>query len=280
MIRRIGILGGKGVMGQMFQPAWEKLGCEVRVTGSRDPHLEKALVLESELIILSVPLDKTTEVLHRITPWLRPGQLLSDFSSVKTKVVPEMLKTPAEVISAHPMFGQVPSLAGHNVILLPLRPGKWQHKYERLFKELSLKTVTLEDWKQHDHLMSLIQGLMHFLHITFSTALSKAGVDLDTLLSICSPVYEANFAFACRILQRDPNLYTHILMDNPENPQVIRHFIEEAQQSLKLVEKKEEAAFIEKFEKTREFLGEAGQTFSAQSDFLIEKLKEYRSKAE
>ena len=278
MIENIGIIGGRGMMGQMFQPAWEELGCTIRVTGSKDHHLEKALVMESDLVIVSVPIDKTPEVIQRISPWLKPGQLLSDFASVKNRVVPELMKTQADVISVHPMFGRVTSLTGHKVIMLPQRPGKWQHKYERMFKQLGLETVTLQDWKQHDHMMSLIQGLTHFIHITFSQALSKTGVDLDTLLSICSPVYEANFAFACRILQRDPSLYTHILMDNQENQQVIRHFIDEAQHSLKLVEHGEEEKFIEQFEKTRDFLGESGKQFAEESDYLIEKLKEYQAR--
>ncbi|MDT8445878.1 MAG: prephenate dehydrogenase [bacterium] len=276
MIQRIGIIGGTGMMGRMFVPAWEALGKEVMVSGSKDLEQEKALVLNSELVIVSVPIEKTPEVIQRITPWLTPQHLLSDFTSIKAKVIPRMLETPAQVISAHPMFGEVPSLKGHNVILLPVNGGKRLHQMERLYKELGLNVVVMEDWKKHDESMSVIQGLMHFLHITFSRVLAKRQVDLSTILQIMSPVYQANFAFACRILQRDPHLYTHILMDNAENLSVLKDFLGEAEEHYKLIVKKDEATFEQHFLNAREFLGEQGEVFAAQSDYLIEKLKEYK----
>ncbi|MCP4296464.1 MAG: prephenate dehydrogenase/arogenate dehydrogenase family protein, partial [Proteobacteria bacterium] len=117
--------------------------------------------------------------------------------------------------------------------------------------------------------------LMHFLHIVFTQTLFSKDVDLDTLLSICSPVYQANFAFACRILQRDPHLYTHILMDNPENVGILKSFIDQAKNSLKLIQNKDETAFKENFLHYREFLGEHAEEFSNQSDFLVDKLREF-----
>ena len=276
MIQKIGIIGGTGMMGRMFQSAWEAQGKEVRVTGSKDLDKEKALVMESELVILSVPIDKTAEVVRRISPWLTSGHLLSDFTSVKSPVVPVLAKTEAQVIACHPMFGQVQSLKGHNVILMPLDGGgKFLHQYKRLYEDLGLKVTVLADWTKHDESMSVIQGLMHFIHIVFSRTLAKRQVDLETVLQICSPVYQANFAFACRILMRDPHLYTRILMDNPQNLSVLSDFLAEAQGHLKLIDKGDEKTFENHFLETREFLGDLGEVFSAQSDYLVEKLKEY-----
>jgi len=98
---------------------------------------------------------------------------------------------------------------------------------------------------------------------------------LETILSMCSPVYQANFAFACRIIQRDPHLYTHILMDNPENVQVLSKFIDEASKSLKLIQKKDEQAFQNNFLGYREYLGKYGADFNEQSEYLVNKLREY-----
>jgi len=276
VIQRIGIIGGRGMMGRMFKPAWEAQGKTVLVSGSKDHDAEKRLVLESELVIVSVPIEKTAEVIGRISKWLTPDHLLSDFTSVKAAVVPKMLQTNAEVIACHPMFGEVESLKGHNVILLPAS-GKTKRlaPYQRLYADLGLNVVVMEDWKKHDESMSVIQGLMHFQHILFSRILTERKVDLETVLQICSPVYQANFAFACRILQRDPHLYTHILMDNPENRSVLKQFVAEAQAHLKMVEQRDEETFEKQFLESRDYLGDLGKLFSAQSDYLIEKLKEY-----
>ena len=104
----------------------------------------------------------------------------------------------------------------------------------------------MADWKKHDETMSVIQGLMHFIHIVFSRTLQSRDVDLQTILSVCSPVYQANFAFACRILQRDPKLYTDILMDNPENESILKSFLDEAKQSFKRGYKERSGDFFRK----------------------------------
>ncbi|NQU65604.1 MAG: prephenate dehydrogenase/arogenate dehydrogenase family protein [SAR324 cluster bacterium] len=275
MINTIGIIGGSGQMGLMFNREFRRLGKEVLTSDIDSIRLEKALVAKSDLVIVSVPIDESSKVVKRISPWLHENQLLSDFCSVKSKVIPSMLETEAAVISAHPMFGSMLDISKQNIILLPVRGKKFQGKYQRLYQDMGLNVVLMDDWKKHDVSMSFIQGLMHFFHIVFTQTLKSKHVDLETLLSICSPVYQANFAFTCRILQRDPHLYTHILMDNPENVVVLRSFIDQAQESLKLIQKKDETTFMENFVSYRNYLGNFGKTFSDQSDFLIDKIKEY-----
>ena len=262
-------------MGKMFSQQFQKIGKKVLVSDKNSIADEKKLVRESDVVIISVPMGNTPTVIRRIKPWLHKDQIISDFTSVKNKVIPAMLETEASVISCHPMFGNMEEISGQNIILLPVREGRLLAKYKRLYKELGLNIVVMKEWKKHDQSMSFIQGLMHFIHIIFTQTLFSRDVDLDTLLSICSPVYQANFAFACRILQRDPHLYTHILMDNPENVGVLNSFIEQAKLSLKLIQKKDEVSFKKNFLTYRDFLNYHAEEFSSQSDYLIEKLKEY-----
>ncbi|MCP4749590.1 MAG: prephenate dehydrogenase/arogenate dehydrogenase family protein [Proteobacteria bacterium] len=275
MMKKIGIIGGTGQMGQMFERYFKAHGKEVLISDEYSKPKEKKLVTQSDVIIVSVPIHESVNVIRRIKPWLRRDQLLSDFCSVKSKIIPVMAECEASIISCHPMFGPMPEIAKQNIILLPVRADKFLSKYKRMYQELDLNVVVMDDWKKHDESMSFIQGLMHFFHIVFTQTLKSKHVDLSTLLSICSPVYQANFAFTCRILQRDPGLYTHILMDNPENINVLKNFIQQAQESLKLIQKKDESAFKERFIENREYLGEFGKIFSSQSDFLVEKMKEY-----
>lgn len=264
-------------MGKMFTHSFEKLGKHVLVSDLKTVSLEKELVKSSDLIIVCVPMDQNRNVIRRISPWLNESQLLSDYSSVKSEIIPEMLNTKARVISSHPMFGPLPDISKQNIILLPVRPGRFLNAYSEIYRELNLNVVTIDNWKDHDELMSFIQGLMHFFHIVFTQTMKRNNIDLSTLLSICSPVYQANFAFTCRILQRDPHLYTHILMDNPGNVDVLNAFIEQAKQNVELIKNKDEKNFIQLFLENRDFLGEHGRQFSEQSDYLVDKLKEYPS---
>ena len=259
-------------MGRMFKEHFERIGRTVAIS-DREALGEKELVRNCELVVVSVPIAVTPEVIGRIKPWLRRSQLLSDFTSVKNRAIPCMLETDAAVISCHPLFGGMADMAGQNVILLPVRSGKFLAKYKRLYRELDLNITVMEDWRKHDESMSFVQGLMHFLHIVFTQTLKAKRVDLETIMSMCSPIYRAYFAFACRILQREPRLYTHILMDNPENIAVLKRFVEEAKISLKLIEKGKADQFVKNFEECRDYLGEIGKRFGEDSDFLVEELR-------
>ena len=262
-------------MGMMFAEQFKAIGKTVVTSDLDSLPEERELVVNSELIIVSVPIADTSGVVRRIAPWLRKDQLLSDFTSVKSKAIPSMLNTDAAVISCHPVFGGMANISGQNIILLPVRSRKFLAKYKRLYQALNLNITVMEDWKKHDESMSFVQGLMHFLHIVFTQTLKAQQVDLGAIMSMCSPVYQANFAFACRILQRNPRLYTHILMDNPENVTVLKKFVDEAQKSLKLIQRKDEKTFQQNFMNNRDYLGEYGAVFSEQSDYLIDKMKEY-----
>ena len=265
-------------MGRMFQHCFSNIGKAVITSDETSIASEQMLVENSELVIISVPIDETVNVIHRISPWLRSDHLLSDFTSVKCNAVPTMLETKAAVISCHPMFGKMDDMSKQNLIVIPVREEDFLVAFCDLFEALNLNVVLIENWNKHDEAMSFIQGLMHFIHIVFTQTLKAKTADLETILSICSPVYQANFAFTCRILQRDPHLYTHILMDNPQNISVLKNFVEIAQKSISLLQDKDQSSFKEKFIESREYLGEFGQLFSSQSDYLIERIKEFSDK--
>ena len=262
-------------MGRMFSRVFKSQGKRVVSTDLNTARQEEDLVRQSDLIIISVPIDVSESVVRRVTPWLTETQILSDFCSVKNRIVPAMIETKAILISCHPMFGYQSDLSKQNLILIPVREKGALAEYKQLYLDIGLNVVTIDNWKKHDEYMSVIQGLMHFFHIVFTQTLRNRQVDLSTLLSICSPIYQANFALTCRILLRDPRLYTHILMDNPENVAVLNGFIDQANESLRLIENKDESTFIKAFEESRDFLGNFGPVFNGQSDFLVEKIKEF-----
>ena len=262
-------------MGKMFARHFKEIGKTVLTSDIETLSVERELVRSAELIIISVPIAATSDVIGRIKPWLSKEQILSDFTSVKNRAIPSMLETDAAVISCHPLFGGMSEMAGQNIILLPVRSRKFLARYRRLYRELRLNITVMQDWRQHDVSMSFVQGLMHFLHIAFTQTLKTEQVDMKAIMSMCSPIYQAYFAFACRILQRDPRLYTHILMDNPENVTVLGKFIDEAQKSLKLIRNKDDKTFQKNFLECRDYLGKFGETFGSQSDYLVDKLREY-----
>ena len=278
MFNKIGIIGGTGTMGKMFSFAISNLGYNISVSDETSLAQEKEIISSADLIILSVPIDATLKVIKRIGPKLKSNQLLVDFTSVKEQVVPAMLKYSAQVIPTHPMFGEMEDISGQNVVLMPMMRSKQFHALDQLFKRLGLKTVILKSWQEHDRMMSFIQGLMHFMHIVFVRSLYYEGADVQTLMQLASPVYRANFAFACRIISRDPNLYSHILLDNKHNSKVLDHFITQASQTLKSIKNNKVDDLNNLISKMNLYLGPIAGEFSNESDFLIQQMTEYQSK--
>ena len=78
------------------------------------------------------------------------------------------------------------------------------------------------DAAEHDHNMTYIQALRHFS--TFAQMglhLSKQPVNLSNLLALSSPIYRLELAMIGRLFAQDAALYADIIMDKPENLDVI-----------------------------------------------------------
>jgi prephenate dehydrogenase len=272
--RTIGLIGGEGQVGRMFRRLFEADGYAVRVAGpSADPGYG-GLVTGSDVVIVTVPITETVAVIRRIAPLLRPGQLLSDFTSIKREPVEAMLAAPASVIGCHPMFAPMLSPAGQNVVLCPQRPGPWLDWYEGFLRGHGMQVVHLAP-AEHDEAMAFIQGLTHFINIVFARTLQTREARLEHILKICSPVYQVLFAILCRILSGDAHLYGQIQAANPENPPVLEAFLANGRDFLDVVERQDWDAVYAFFDEAAAYLGDFRQVARDESDFLIERMTEY-----
>ena len=236
-IKTITIIGSKGEMGKIFKSSFQKQGLKVIEIEQKTPFPKwESLLADSQMIIVSVPIEKTPAVVQKILPYLKPHQILSDFTSVKKELFVLFKKTQSAVISAHPMFGKIEKIQAQKILLLPIKEKGYLKSVSELYKKLGLKVQIIKDWKNHDEYMSAIQGLLHFSQIALVKTLRTTNLDLKTMLSICSPIYSITFAVACRILMRNPELYMHILMDNPNNKPLLKKFITETKNQLKTIE--------------------------------------------
>ncbi len=269
-MKKIGIIGGNGVMGSQFAKFFKQAGQSVFICDKKEGYSIDEIASFCDVVILSVPIKSTPAIAKQIAPLLSKEQLFSDFTSVKASVIPLMTESKASVISAHPMFAQANSLQNRPILLLPVKPNNWLSWYQNLYKQLELQTIIIQPWEKHDKFMSIIQGLLHFIHISFAKTLAEFGVEMEDILSMCSPVYKAHFALACRIIQRDPSLYTHILLDNPQNKEILNTFIEQANLNYQYICNQEERQFEEEFLSCRDFLGNVGKKMDAHSDSLIQ----------
>ena len=102
---KAGIIGGTGKMGRLFCPVFERAGYETIVSGRSTALTNEQLAESCDIVIVSVPIRDTVRVIGEIAPVLRDDQLLCDFTSLKVAPVAAMLRSKAQVIGLHPMFG-------------------------------------------------------------------------------------------------------------------------------------------------------------------------------
>ncbi|MDK2891950.1 prephenate dehydrogenase [Methanohalophilus sp.] len=246
------IIGGTGEMGQWFAKFFKNEGYDVWVSGRRGradvaEKLEvnftsspKEIIPDCDIVIVSVPIDITPEIIRQAAPLMKPGSLLMDLTSIKKKPVEAMIEASpedVELLGTHPMFGpSIPSLQGQTFILTPVknRCENWFPKIRKLLEKQGAHIEIITP-QEHDHIVSIVQGLTHFAYITIGATLKELDFDVQGSRRFMSPVYEIMLDFVGRILGQNPWLYAQIQMQNPEIPNVHRTFIEQCEKLSQLV---------------------------------------------
>lgn len=82
-IKKIVIVGGKGKLGGLFGHYLSLSGYSVEALGSQDWDNAKAILSNSDVVIVCVPIAKTVETIARLQPYLTENMILADLTSVK-----------------------------------------------------------------------------------------------------------------------------------------------------------------------------------------------------
>ena len=74
----VGIIGGTGGMGQWFADLLKKEGHKVHVSGRKTKLSSDELAQICNVVVVSVPISATAEVIKQVGPLLNKDQLLMD----------------------------------------------------------------------------------------------------------------------------------------------------------------------------------------------------------
>ncbi|HUV80541.1 MAG TPA: prephenate dehydrogenase/arogenate dehydrogenase family protein [Candidatus Bathyarchaeia archaeon] len=232
---RITILGGAGGMGEWFARFFKENTCDVQIVDVSDKTaavakelgvqfstadilkieseaLKKAFV-DTDVVLVSVPIAVTERVIERVGPTLQEGSLLMDVTSVKKAPVEMMEKcttTGVEILGTHPLFGpSAKSLHGMPVIFVPIRKGPLYEKMYGMFERNGAKIEFLTA-EEHDEIMAVIQGLPHFILFSYGITLKDLDFDVEQARRFMGPMYAVVMDFVGRLLHQDPHLYAQI----------------------------------------------------------------------
>lgn len=273
--RTVAVIGGHGGMGSLLVRLFGDLGHHVLVADLDTALTPTEAAAMADVVIVSVPIDVTDDVVRTVGPAMRPDALLMDVTSIKQAPVDAMLAhTQASVVGTHPMFGpNVHTLQGQRVVVCRARGDAWADWVIQMFSARGL-TVTETTPEQHDRVMAVVQVLTHFQTQVLGLALMRAGVPLDESLRFTSPAYLMELYVAARHFAQSPELYGPIESRNPLTREITDTFTDAARELAEIVVAGDQQRFHAVFDAVRAFFGSFTDEALEQSSYLIDRIVE------
>ncbi|AUQ26429.1 bifunctional chorismate mutase/prephenate dehydrogenase [Dickeya zeae] len=275
-LRPIVIVGGRGQMGRLFDRMLTLSGYQVRILEQEDWPQAQALLADAGMVIVSVPIHVTEQVIARL-PRLPDDCILVDLASVKNGPLQAMLAAHhGPVLGLHPMFGpDTGSLAKQVVVYCD---GRQPEAYQWLLEQIQVWGARLHRTSavEHDQNMAFIQALRHFATFAYGLHLAEENVQLEQLLALSSPIYRLELAMVGRLFAQDPQLYADIIMSSGNNLALIKRYYQRFGEAISLLDAGDKEAFVRSFEKVEHWFGDYSRRFMAESRTLLRQANDIR----
>jgi prephenate dehydrogenase len=220
-------------------------GCTV-VAGP--PADAPVLLPKSDVILLALGFESQAAYAENVrfyAPWLRPGALVVDLGSTKSRPMATLareLPTDVGLLGAHPLFGPtVSDLTGLIVAAVDSEPGRadspWQGWFLEQLAELRMIVVPATA-EEHDDAMGFVQALTHFALLAFAYTFVRLDRDPADLLTLRTPVFEPLLYLAARVAylaRSSPDTYRAIQTFSTR-PDARLAFLEAAHEVLAAIE--------------------------------------------
>lgn len=262
-------------MGKWFKRFFEQQGYGVLISGRKTALTPQECTKKSDIIIITVPINVTVEVIMQIGQYVRKDALLMDLTSIKEEPVKAMLKfSKSDVIGCHPVFGpSVKGMKNQTIVLCPARGKKWLPIIKEIFEKNGAK-VKITTPERHDKIMAIIQGITHFSILSVAHAMKELNADIKESLEFSSPIYKLRMDMVGRILNQDAGMYADIEILNKKTRKTIKAYLDAAKKLQRILERNDREGFVEYFKEASEFLGDFKKEAEEYSNYIIEKLVE------
>lgn len=273
--KKVAIIGGKGAMGACMATLFSDLGHVVMVTDVDTPLSSREACEHADVVVISVPIVDTVDVIRELGPYVRADALLTDVTSVKQEPMAAMLDaTKASVVGMHPLFGpSVHSLQGQRVVMCPGRGDAW-HDWLRDVLEARGLLVMDSTPQAHDEAMAVVQVLVHFATEVLGSTLAELGTSIEDTLAFTSPIYLIELSMAARHFAQSPDLYASIQFGNPATQRVTDTFVDVAQRQRDAVAGRDREQIRDMFARVSEMFGPFTARAMQQTSFLIDRVVE------
>ena len=212
----------------------------------------------SDILIIAVPIEYTSDVIREVAPFMKSGSLMIDVTSIKeepSEVMAEVLPDSVEYIPTHPIFGpRTKRLDNQVIVLTPIKKGKWYDTIYDYFTGKNMRVIETTP-ENHDYMMSIVQILTHFSFISTAYTLKKLDVDLNETEKYESPIYNLMIDIIARIVSQNPYLTYNIQSRNSNGPQVRNTFKEAVSELTEVINNDDWEKFVDIALSTTEHMG-------------------------
>ncbi len=266
-------VGGEGGMGLLYRRFTEKSGHIPYSLDKGNWYELEAMAPKLDMVIITVPINVTIDVIDRISKKLKPGTILADFTSNKSEPLRAMLQAhPGPVVGLHPMHGpDVPNLSKQLMVFCAGRESEKADWFKEQCKLWGMRIIEAEPDK-HDHVMNLVQGLRHFVALMHGSFMKDFELKPAEMLNYSSPIYRAELMMTGRIFAQDAELYADIVFANKERRDLLLTFFNHQKRLMKMVEEDDKKGFIKEFESVTDFFGSFASQALVESGYLINRL--------
>jgi prephenate dehydrogenase len=260
--RQITIIGGCGRMGRLFKEQLSLVGNTVSVLEHEDWDYADKLLSQAELVLVSVPIEHTVDVIKRAAKHLTPTTALCDITSIKAQPTQAMLEYHSgPVMGLHPMFGpNIKSFFGQKVVVCPGRNDDSFQWFLEFIKTKGAELVFCTP-EEHDRMMVIVQATQHFCRFSLGIFLTQARIDIEQSLTMSTPNYRQEIDIVKRLFSQNPHLCVDIMLATEERCDAISFLADTYSQLARLVAKKDREGLIQEFEKAQSFFEDKISTF-------------------
>lgn len=268
---KISIIGGTGKMGSAFAEALKKKGHDV-IISSRSTEIKPIdAAKQGNIVIISVPIKSTEEVIKELAPFTKKDTILTDFTSVKVKPCKLMEKySKSNVIGGHPLFGPGVNLSGQQMVLCNIKGDKLK-ELKSIYESIGLNIIELSA-EQHDKEMAVIQCLNQFDNLSFADFLLKNKFSLNENKEF-TPNFKLKLSVIGRTLSQPAGLYPEILMENQYSKEIISDYIKSLEEIQKLINDKNEEALESKVIELQKYFGSLTQESRILTNEILNKME-------
>ena len=171
-------------------------------------------VHNADLVLVSVPVQKTPQVVKECTKNMKDGAIIAEISSVKNKTFKALKKIPNNLrpLCIHPMFGPGASKKVETrMLLVPVRNKKIE---VTIVKEIfeNANVIVLPNAKQHDKSIAIVLGLTYFANIVFAKVMSS-GNNISKLKQVSGTTFSLQSLIAESVLTEEPDLVISLISE-------------------------------------------------------------------